>query len=157
MPCGPLKINRRFGWTCRLHLHDEAGSKSSWFLAWLILQPLKMERTHSHEISIDFQRNTHRYMREDWTLHNPRCLNSESCCHLLHDDFLLGLLFSSDDECDMFVRNIDWLSTDVSEERHHLRRRRISQARNQREVGEKQRRLAFSKLHGIISQKIDSS
>jgi hypothetical protein len=151
-PCVPLKISRRFGWTCRLHLQHEAGSKQSWFLAWLILQPLKMEHTYSDEMSVDFQRNAHRYMREDWTLHNPRCVNSRSCCDLLHDDFLLGVLFSSDDECDLFL-----VSTYVSEERHYLQSRRISHARNQREAGGKQRRLALSELNGVMSQEIKLS
>jgi hypothetical protein len=114
-----------------------------------------MERTYSYEMSVDFQRNTHRYMREDWTLHNPRCVNSKSCCDLLHNDFLLGLLFSFDVVCGLFLRNIGSLSADVSEESRHIQGWRISQARNQRKAGGKQRRLAFSELHEIISQKIE--
>jgi hypothetical protein len=47
-PRSPLKVNRRFRETCLLHLQGrrisrarkqrEAGSKKSWFLAWLILR-----------------------------------------------------------------------------------------------------------------------
>jgi hypothetical protein len=47
-PCSPVKVNLRFGGTCRLHLQSRRISQarnqrchllSPWFLAWLILQP----------------------------------------------------------------------------------------------------------------------
>jgi hypothetical protein len=33
-----------------------------------------------------------------------------STCYLLQDDFLLGSLFDPEDEGDMFLRNVGWLS-----------------------------------------------
>jgi hypothetical protein len=41
-PCSPLKVNRRFGGWCRLHLQSSACHLlSRWFLALLILQTWK--------------------------------------------------------------------------------------------------------------------
>jgi hypothetical protein len=45
MPCSPLKVNRRFGWTYRLHLQEKTNQEiimkqvARWFLAWLITGP----------------------------------------------------------------------------------------------------------------------
>jgi hypothetical protein len=71
-PCSPLKANRRFGGTCRIHLHDrrinqtrnqyEAGIE-----LWLTL---KMEATYFFETSVKFQEITWRYVTEDRTLHS---------------------------------------------------------------------------------------
>jgi hypothetical protein len=36
-----------------------------------------------------------------------------SACYLLHPGLLLGLFFDPEDEGDMFLRNVDWLSTDT--------------------------------------------
>jgi hypothetical protein len=67
-PCITLKVSRRFGGTCCLHLHGrwvfqvrnqrEAGSKQS----------VKLGKTCSSEISVDFQRTTRSYIPEDRTL-----------------------------------------------------------------------------------------
>jgi hypothetical protein len=35
-------------------------------------------------------------------------------CYLLHDGFLRGICFDPEDGCDMFLRNIGWLSTDYT-------------------------------------------
>jgi hypothetical protein len=66
MPYSPLEVKRRFGGTYRL--------LSCWFLARLILRPLRWRRCSS-ETSVTFQRATRRYIPEDSTLHNHRCEN----------------------------------------------------------------------------------
>jgi hypothetical protein len=55
-PCSPLKVNGRFGGTCR---HRVQGRRISQELV-----PTKL---------FDFQRPTRRYISEDKTLHNHRC------------------------------------------------------------------------------------
>jgi hypothetical protein len=85
--CSPLKVNRRFGRTYRLHLHGricraryqcdsrwqaEFHLLSHWYLARLI-RPWR-RRCYS-ETSVDFQRTTRRYIPEDSTLHNHCCEN----------------------------------------------------------------------------------
>jgi hypothetical protein len=67
MACSPLKVNRRFGGTCRLRFQSrkiiqarnqrEVGSKQS------------SARTCSSETLVDFQRTTRRYIPEERTLH----------------------------------------------------------------------------------------
>jgi hypothetical protein len=41
-PCSRLKVNRRFGETCRLHIQSrrisQEGDQRDWFLDWLILR-----------------------------------------------------------------------------------------------------------------------
>jgi hypothetical protein len=69
-PCSPLKVNRRFGGTCRLHLQGprinharnqhEAGSKQVSCLTYS--STLKMEAICSSETLVDFQRTTWRYI-----------------------------------------------------------------------------------------------
>jgi hypothetical protein len=78
-PCSHLKVNRRFGGTCWLHLpgrrisqarnQREAGSMNS---------SLKMEAIYSSATSVQIQRTTRRYIPEDRTLHNHRCENLRS-------------------------------------------------------------------------------
>jgi hypothetical protein len=60
-PCRPLKVNRRFWGTCRLHLYVES------CLAYSLT--LKTEAMCSSETSADFQRTTRRYIPEGRTLH----------------------------------------------------------------------------------------
>jgi hypothetical protein len=44
-PCSPLKVNRHFGGTCRLHLQQTSCYLlSRWFLARLILRPWRWRR-----------------------------------------------------------------------------------------------------------------
>jgi hypothetical protein len=87
-PCSPLKVNRHFGGTCRLH---HQGRRISQTRNQLCLPPaftlvsclaytltLKMEATCSLETSVDFQRTTWCYIPEDSTLHNHRCENLKS-------------------------------------------------------------------------------
>jgi hypothetical protein len=38
-----------------------------------------------------------------------------SVCNLLHADFSLGLFFDPEDEGDIFLRNVGWLSTNYTE------------------------------------------
>jgi hypothetical protein len=82
--CSPLRVNSRFGGTCRLHRQghritharnqSEAGSKQS--SAYSLT--LKMEATYSSETSDDFQWTTWHYIPEDKTLHNHCCKNLRS-------------------------------------------------------------------------------
>jgi hypothetical protein len=53
MPCSPLKVNRRFGGTCRLHLQG------------------RNQATNQRE-------STWRYIPQDSTLHNHRCEHLKS-------------------------------------------------------------------------------
>jgi hypothetical protein len=83
-PCSPLKVNRQFGRTCRLHLQgrkirqarnqSEAGSGPLFFYS----STLTMEATCPSGTSVDFKRPTWRYIPEDGTLHNHRCENPKS-------------------------------------------------------------------------------
>jgi hypothetical protein len=70
-PYNPLKVNGRFEGTYRLHHHDETSSDSyaihDSFL-FVLFSTLKMEVTYSSITSVDFQRNTRRYIPEDRTL-----------------------------------------------------------------------------------------
>jgi hypothetical protein len=65
MTCSPLKVNRRFGGTCLYlqallyHLHFV----DVFFLAYS--STLEIVATSSFETSVDFQRNTSRYIPED--------------------------------------------------------------------------------------------
>jgi hypothetical protein len=77
-PCNPLKVNRRFGGTYRLHFRVEypeqetrvkAGGKVDYF------STLKMETTCFSETSLDFQQTTRRYIPEDSILYNRSCEN----------------------------------------------------------------------------------
>jgi hypothetical protein len=91
MPCSPLKVNRRFGGPCSVHLQGrrisqgrnqhEAGSKQSVpeevsFKAYSLI--LMMEVTCSSETSVDFQLTTRRYIPEDSSRRNYRCENLKS-------------------------------------------------------------------------------
>jgi hypothetical protein len=87
-PCSPLKVNRRFVLTCRLHLHGRRISQTENQLCWLpafaLLScsayslTLEMEATCSSKTSVEFQRTTRRYTPEDGTLHNHHCENLKS-------------------------------------------------------------------------------
>jgi hypothetical protein len=79
-PCSPLKVNRHFGGTCRLHHQGqtvrqarnpyEANNKRRLFAAFIIpiyclaYSTLMMEATCSSETSVDFQMITRRYSPE---------------------------------------------------------------------------------------------
>jgi hypothetical protein len=83
--CGPLKVNWRFGRTCRLHdqgrrtgqarNQHETGSKPC--LAYS--STLMMEATCSSETLVDLQRTTRRSIPEGKTLHNLNCENPKFC------------------------------------------------------------------------------
>jgi hypothetical protein len=68
--CGPLKVNRRFGGICRFHFQgrriSQARKHRDTLLNYSLM--LKMEATCSPEKSVDFQRTTLRYIREDGNL-----------------------------------------------------------------------------------------
>jgi hypothetical protein len=91
-PCRPLKVNRPFRGTCRLHLQgtriSREGNKreSRWQAKLPALTlvfcsvyscTLKMEATYSSKTSVGFQRTTRRYIPENRTLRNYRCENLE--------------------------------------------------------------------------------
>jgi hypothetical protein len=78
-PCSPLKVNRRFGGTCRLHLQGRALLATCFALVscFYYSSTLKMN-TRSSETSVDFQRTTRRYIPEDRTHHNHHRENLKS-------------------------------------------------------------------------------
>jgi hypothetical protein len=90
-PCSPLKFNRHFGRTCRLHLQSrkigqarsqlEPDSKQSFMLVSCLAysSTLKMKATCSSETSVDFQRTTQRYIPEKRTFQGHRCENIKFC------------------------------------------------------------------------------
>jgi hypothetical protein len=66
-PCSPLRVNRRFGGTYRLHLQAPlATCFHAGFLAYF--STLKMEAICSSEKSVGSQLTTRRYIPEDGTL-----------------------------------------------------------------------------------------
>jgi hypothetical protein len=78
--CSPLKVNRRFGGTYRLHLQGRGISRArNQRESRRKAETLKMEVTCSSETSVDFQRTTQRYIAEYRTLHNHSSENLTSC------------------------------------------------------------------------------
>jgi hypothetical protein len=69
-PCIPLKVNRRFGRTCRIYLQGRR-KKPEW--KQVTSRTLKMEVKCSCETLVEFQQTTRRYIPDDKTLHNHRC------------------------------------------------------------------------------------
>jgi hypothetical protein len=80
-PCSPLKVNRRFGGTC-LHLQglriSQARKQICLLPAFTLVSgsaytsTLKMEAICTSETSIEFKRNSRRYIPKDGTLQiNP--------------------------------------------------------------------------------------
>jgi hypothetical protein len=59
----------------RLHLHNQKVSQARKYNEAGASCPLNMEATSSSETSVDFQRNTWRYISEDRTLNNHHCEN----------------------------------------------------------------------------------
>jgi hypothetical protein len=68
-PCSPLKVNRRFGGTYRLHLQGRRKAEQE--------TSVKAEAT-----SVDFQWTTRRYIPEEST---PQCINSFTFFYLFND------------------------------------------------------------------------
>jgi hypothetical protein len=78
MPCSPLKDNRCFERTCRLHIQGRRSLHSTCFTlvsCFAFSSNLMIEAKFSSEASVDFQRTIRRYMPEDRTLRNNRCEN----------------------------------------------------------------------------------
>jgi hypothetical protein len=73
-PWTPLKVNRRFGGTYRLHLQSRKISRARNQRS-VYFPTLKMEAICLSETSVDFQRTARRYIPEVCTLHNHRCDN----------------------------------------------------------------------------------
>jgi hypothetical protein len=72
-PCSPLKINGRFGGTYRLHLQLYLPSAFTLVSCSAYFSTMKMEAACSSQTSINFQRNTRRYIPEDITLQRIFC------------------------------------------------------------------------------------
>jgi hypothetical protein len=71
-PCNPLKSNKYFGDRCRLHLQGRRISQEETSMKLVASRPcliyfsiLKLYATCSSETSVNFQRNTRRYIPED--------------------------------------------------------------------------------------------
>jgi hypothetical protein len=100
--CSPLKVNRRVGRTCRLHLQGRRisqarnQSESRWQAEVVpcldYSSTLKMEVTCSSETSVFFQWNTRRYVPKDRTLRincfSPYLLLKSGCCPYVSAFFL---------------------------------------------------------------------
>jgi hypothetical protein len=67
-PCIPLKVNQRFGKTCRLHLQALLATYFTLVSCLTYSSTVKMGTICSSETSVDFQRTTRRYILEDRTL-----------------------------------------------------------------------------------------
>jgi uncharacterized membrane protein YciS (DUF1049 family) len=94
-PCSPLKLNRYFGGTSRLHLPLLATCFHAGFLLGLFFYPEDGGDMFLRNIS---------WLPTDYTL-------LATC---FHTGFLLGLYFYPEDGGDMFLRNISWLPTDYT-------------------------------------------
>jgi hypothetical protein len=66
--CSPLKVNRRFGGTYRLHLHEYVLTAFRLISFSAYNSTLRMEAICSSETSVDFQRTTRRNISGDRTL-----------------------------------------------------------------------------------------
>jgi hypothetical protein len=89
-PCSPVKVNRRFGRTCRVHVQGgRIGQGRNLCKALLATcftlvsgldsypSILYMEATCFSETSVDFQRTKRRYIPEDSIVHCHRFENLE--------------------------------------------------------------------------------
>jgi hypothetical protein len=61
--CSPLKVNGRFGGTYRLHLQSRNMRQET-----SVKQVANLQETFFYETSVDFQRNTLRYVPEERTI-----------------------------------------------------------------------------------------
>jgi hypothetical protein len=71
--CTPLKVNRRFGGTCRLR--DCLLHASCYFLTWLTFQPRRWRQHVFPKKTDNFQRTTWRYIPYIRTVHDQSCEN----------------------------------------------------------------------------------
>jgi hypothetical protein len=83
----PPEVNQRFGGTCNFHIQGSSmkQEKVTSFMLVVCLAyilTMKLEATCSSETSDDFQRNTRRYIPENRTLNNRRCVNLKSYKHI---------------------------------------------------------------------------
>jgi hypothetical protein len=83
-PCSPLKMNRRYGGTYRLHLQNRRTSKAVFATCFMLVSflayssILRMVATCTSEMSDDCQCTTLHYTLEDRTRHNDGCENLRS-------------------------------------------------------------------------------
>jgi hypothetical protein len=73
-----LKVNRRFGGTCLLHLQGRKISHTRNQNKAVTFSTRKMEATFPPESLVPFQQITWRYIAQDSTLHNHLCENLKS-------------------------------------------------------------------------------
>jgi hypothetical protein len=80
-PCSPLKVIRRFGGICSLHLKGRRISRerNQRENGWQAEHTLKMEAKCSSKMSVDFQRTTQFYIPEDRILRLGYCLGGVTC------------------------------------------------------------------------------
>jgi hypothetical protein len=106
--CSPLKVNRRFGGTYRLHLQGRrisrainqqeavASPRLCWSTAFTLVScsayysTLNMEAICSSETSVDFQRTTQRYIPEDNILNSQFVYAYHLCSFLSHFTAIFG-------------------------------------------------------------------
>jgi hypothetical protein len=116
-PCSLLKVSRRFGVKSLLNLQ---GSRVDLYHAmWdLKFSQRWLWRVSSSEIwRCVVRRVSTRYVppkRRVESLRTTQRHIPEYDTLLYHAVFLLGLLFNSEDEGDIFLRNVRWLSTDYA-------------------------------------------
>jgi hypothetical protein len=104
-PYDPLNVSRRFGGTCRKQVASRGLLVICFMLVSFLVYPstLKMKAMCSSETSVDFQRTIGRYIPNDWTRQDSKCVvlifypfNSvltESCKILIHHERSFILLF----------------------------------------------------------------
>jgi hypothetical protein len=106
-PCSPLKVNRRFGGTCRFYLKGLRTSQAETSVEQVaitarltlvsclaIFSTLQMEMICISETSVNFQRTTRRCIPEDRSLHNYRCENLKSFMTVFTKTLYLSVLRS---------------------------------------------------------------
>jgi hypothetical protein len=85
--CNLVKVCHHFGWTYYLHLQGQrvswmskcAGSqarsksKNCWWLAWIILQPLRTEVASFSKMLVNFSQTTWYHIAQDSTPHSHCC------------------------------------------------------------------------------------
>jgi hypothetical protein len=92
-PCSPVKVNRRFGVTYRLHPQVRYGGEVVCFTLVYCLASsltLQVEAVYSSETCTEFNRTTRRYVSEDGTLYNTFCFQHEIGTEVTMPEMLLN-------------------------------------------------------------------
>jgi hypothetical protein len=85
-PCSPLKVNRRLGVTCRLHIQALLATCFTLVSCLACSSTLKMEATCFSETSVELQRTAQRHIPEDITSSSgiPAVSSQKSTFHSRH-------------------------------------------------------------------------